>query len=131
MTIEDIIADFRKLETLDAEIATQAAPRLEAIVKKTAAAGMTPDGQPWKPRKKDGGRPLEHAEERIRSEVNGSTIVLVVGGPEYWHQKAKPGASLPQRKVIPSAGDPLPDSLRTELDAVTSETIAKVMRGAA
>lgn len=126
MTIEDIVADFRKLGTIDAEIAKRAAPRIEAIAKKTAAAGTDPSGNAWKQRKKDGTRPLEHAAERVHAEANGNIVTLVVDGPEYWHQKAAPDASLPRRKVIPNVGDEIPVAIRAELDDVMREVLAEL-----
>lgn len=125
MTLEDIIADFRKLETVDAEIAKAAAPRLEAIAKQRAAAGVDPSGSAWKPRKKDGGRALANAEAHVHAEASGNIVALVVDGAEYFHQKAKADASLPQRKIIPDVGDALPEDMRAELDAVTAEVLAR------
>jgi len=126
MTIEDIVADFRKLGTVDAEIAKRAAPRLEAIAKKTAAAGTDPDGKAWKPRKKDGGRALANAAEHVHAEASGNIVTLVADGTSYWHQKAAPDASLPQRKSIPDVGDPIPVAIRAELDDVMREVLSEV-----
>jgi len=125
-TLEEIIADFRSLATIDAEIAKAAAPRLEAIAKKRAAAGVDPGGVAWKPRKKDGGRAYANAAEHVRAESNGNIVTLVLeGGGEYFGQKAERDASLPQRKIIPNVGDALPTDMRDELAAVTAEVLAR------
>lgn len=129
MSIDDMIADFRKLEGLDAAIAKAAAPRLETIAKNRAAAGVDPSGAAWKPRKKDGGRALANAAAHVRAEAKGSIVTLVLDGPEYWSQKAAPEGSLPQRKVIPDVGDALPDDMRAELELVTQQTIAEMTGG--
>ena len=128
--IEDIIRDLDALATLDERIAKAAASRLEAIAKKHAAAGVDPSGEAWKPRKKDGKRALVNAAASVSAESTGDVVTLTVSGAEYWHQKAKPNASLPQRKIIPDVGDALPADMRAELDAITSEEIASTMKGA-
>lgn len=72
-------------------------------LRRTIAAGTTPDGTPWKPRK-DGGRPLQNAGGALTVGVAGSTIIARVTGPTAIHHFGT--GKDPTRQVLPSSMPP-------------------------
>jgi hypothetical protein len=79
--------------------ARYAAPLVEAEVKKTAAAGTSPDGEAWAPRKKDGARPMVNAAAHVSAKAFGPTIRVFLKGADVFHHYATRGE--PRRQVIP------------------------------
>ena len=122
MRLEQMIAGLRNLQTFDERCAELAAPKMEEAAKAQASAGIDPNGRAWTP-KKDGSRPLENAADHVRAEVHGNRVDLIVDGPEYFHQTAKAGGRLPQRKIIPSVGDPLPPALKQAADEAVAQAL--------
>ncbi|MDB4996651.1 MAG: uncharacterized protein JWM74_4083 [Myxococcaceae bacterium] len=110
--LDDMIARMRGLDSFTAEAAKEAAPLVQTSARRTAAAGTTPEGKAWPP-KKDGGRALEHAAEHVTAVAVGSAIEVTLTGPDVFHNKGT--ASVPERRVIPRVGDPIP---RTYADAM-------------
>lgn len=96
---------IRKLGTSFArETAKEAAKPIEASVKATAAAGMTPDGKPWEPTKA-GTPPLQHAADAVSAEAVGATVVVKVTGYHALHHRGIKGGA-PQRQIIPIGNIP-------------------------
>jgi len=118
--LDGMIGAMRDLAGFDERVAALAAPKLEAAARARASEGVDPQGRAWAPRKSDGGRALANAAAAIRAESAGATAALVVTGPEYWHQTAKDGGALPQRKMIPAPGDELPPELRAACDEASA-----------
>jgi hypothetical protein len=107
------------------KVARAAAPLIEAAAKKTAAAGTTPDGVAWKP-KKDGGRPLEHAAEHLSAKAVGASVVLTLSGKaEVVHNFGN--EKDPKRQILPSGGGPLPKGIEA---AARKAAISVFQRGA-
>ncbi len=79
-------------------VAAAAAPLVDEQVKKTAAAGETPLGSAWKP-KKGGGGALVNAAAAVTTRALGRLVVVVLSGPTVWHQKGT--GRTPRRQVIP------------------------------
>jgi hypothetical protein len=80
-----------------------AAQEVKAHLQKTIAAGTSPSGQPWEPRKRDGGKPLQNAAAAVEVRVAGSTIIVELTGPEvFWHYGVR---GVKPRKVIPTEID--------------------------
>lgn len=98
--LDELRDTFRRLETLPADAAKLAAPLVERALKATASAGTTPDGQAW-PAKKDGGAPLVHAADAIKTEAVGTVVRTTLTGPTVFHHF---GAGSPRRQVIPDPG---------------------------
>ncbi len=126
--LDEMIASFRNLETLEARTAALAAPLLEKASKEQVAKGLTPEGTPWAP-KKDGSRALVNAAEHVHAETSGETVTLVVDGPEFFHQTVKEGGTLPRRKLIPGVGDALPPHLRAALDTAGARAFSEITGG--
>lgn len=116
--MDRMIERVRKLGQLRARTAELARAKLEAVVRATAAAGTTPDGERWKPTK-EGGRALANAAAALSVRVVGSVLQVVLTGHHVFHSRGA-GRTLPQRKIIPANGDPIPDRY---LDAVRAAAV--------
>lgn len=96
-TVDRWIADIERLpQELKPEAFAQIA---ETEVKRTAAVGTTPDGVPW-PERKDGGRALANAADKITSVVSGQSVSLVLTGPDAIHNDGT--SKDPVRRVLPT-----------------------------
>ena len=124
--VDAMIGALRKLGAAPAAIAKRAAPLVDAAVKKTAAAGTTPDGQPWQP-KKDGGRPLVNAANALSTKAVGTTVVVTLEGPEVVHDKGT--KRLPQRKILPDGGAGLPTNVADAMREACEKVRADIMGG--
>ncbi|NUP05524.1 MAG: hypothetical protein HOW73_05640 [Polyangiaceae bacterium] len=89
-------------------------------VKRTAAAGTSPTGVAW-PEKKDGGRALANAADHLSTVVSGSTVHLVLTGPDAIHNYGT--GKDPKRQVLPTI---LPQTMAEKLTA----RVFKLFRGA-
>jgi hypothetical protein len=125
-----MIANMRKLEHFDAEVAKLAAERLEVFIKAQVSKGLDPYGKAW-PLKVDGKQALVNAAAAVRVEARGSLIVAIVEGVEYWHQVAKEdGCSPPRRQLIPTTGSPLPDAWEEVIASARDEVFARMTEAA-
>ena len=70
---------------------------------KTIAAGTTPDGKAWKPRKSDGGKPLAKAAAAVEVRVAGKTIIVELKGHHVFHHYPTRGNEA--REIIPKEVD--------------------------
>lgn len=103
-SLDRMIGSLRSLATLPADAARAGAPLVEAELQATAAAGTSPVGVSWAPRKKDGGRAMARAAEHVAARAIGSVIVIVLRGADVFHHFG--GGSKPARPVIPQGTIP-------------------------
>ncbi len=107
--LSGLAARLRELPKLGASIARESAPSCQAIARETAAAGTTPDGAPWAPRKSDGGRALVNAAAAITARAVDDVVMLVLAGVNVFHN--------PTRRILPDTGAGVPrryvDAIRT------------------
>ena len=122
--LEEMIAAQRMMGRRLAERTAEiAAPLLEARLKASAAAGTSPDGQPWAARK-DGGRAMANAAKAISVKAIGDVVRVTLDGPEvFWHYGAR-GA--PRRPVIPDGGGPMSRLVQTVLDEASAKAFAEL-----
>ena len=120
--LELMISQLKKLGSSEfvAEVAKEAAPEVLKQVQKTASAGQTPTGQPWKPTKK-GNPPLKNAASHITSSNSANVIGLTLTGPDVFHHKGLGGA--PRRQVIPDSAN-----VPRVIFEVVTQAAAKVFR---
>lgn len=104
-TIDQWIANIRSLPEMLNAAAPQIGEALLAEFQRTAAAGTTPEGEPWAPTKK-GNRPLANAASSMQLVVSGNVIIIKITDHHVFHQF---GAGSPARHILPSGG--LPDRL--------------------
>jgi hypothetical protein len=119
--IEAILADLRRLDGLAQATAKLAAPLVEVALRSTAAAGQTPDGKAWQP-KKNGGAPLEHAAEHITVKAFGTVLRGTLSGPDVFHHFG--GGRNPRRPILPDPGT-IPPQVEAALRKAADEAFAK------
>jgi hypothetical protein len=110
---------------MGARVAEIAAPLVNAAVKKTADAGQTPMGAPWPP-KKDGGRPLAHAGDHIRTEAIGNLVYMTLPAPDSFHHFG--AGNSPRRQVIPD-GVTIPKSVHDAVEKACRQAFDEVVAG--
>lgn len=130
MAADDALAAFiervRKLGTLGEDAAKLAAPLVEKAMKRTAAAGTTPDGEAWAPRK-DGGRALVNAADALSAEAVGSVVVGKLDGVEVVHNRGT--KRMPRRQILPSLGAGIPRNIADALTEASAEAFKRAMGG--
>lgn len=126
--LDAMIATLRKLGKAPADVAKEAAPLVEAVLRENASAGVDPDsGAAWAP-KKDGGRAMKNASAAITTKANGDLLVTTLKGPEVFHHYSKK-KSEPQRRVIPDGGAGIPKNVAAAIDVAASRVFDRVMGG--
>jgi hypothetical protein len=80
-----------------------AAQEVKKHLDKTIAAGTSPSGKAWKPRKSDGGKPLKNAAAAVDVRVAGTTIVVELTGHHVFHHY--PARGNEAREIIPKEID--------------------------
>lgn len=124
--LDTFIANVKKLDNLATETAKEAAPLVQTAIRKTAAAGTTPDGVPW-PKKKDGSRALEHAADHVTSVASGHTIVATLTGPDAIHNFGT--EKDPKRQVIPDGGNGIPKPIADVCTEAATRVFSRTMGG--
>jgi hypothetical protein len=122
--LSDLSRRLRELDGVGVAIAEEARPAIEAAVRATAAAGTTPDGAAWKPRKADGKRALEHAADAISVVVSGTrqaVLTMVLRGPYVFHQKKRP--------ILPGDKTGIPSRMMEIVRDAAKRVVARKVRG--
>lgn len=112
------LGKLRLLTKLPEAGAEKAAKAIERELNRTLRAGQAPDGTPWAP-KKDGGKPLKSAPEKVAVGAIGSTIIVrLKGRPTVLHHLgyARGGT---KREVIPTGT--LPPAMSKAIDKAIRE----------
>lgn len=115
------MADTREVERIAAERAVRG---IDAALKKTLTAGTTPDGKPWLPRKKDGGRAYKGAAGKLVVKASGNLVIATIDGGEAFGNY---GAGVPERRMLPDAGASIPENISSALDAAGDETFSQIV----
>lgn len=124
--MHDMIAALERLADLPEDAAKRAAPIVERVAKATADAGTTPDGQAWAP-KKGGGRALERASDAISVNATGTVVRVTLSGVNVLHNYGT--HRLPQREIIPSRRDDLPESYARAIEDAATLAFKAAMGG--
>ncbi len=114
-----LAARLRALSTIGVAIAREAAPLILEEAKKTAAAGTTPDGTPWKPRKADGARALVNAAAALSVRTYEDVVLLVLSGVNVYQQKTRPIIPMKLSDGVPTA---MAEAVRTAARRVMSRS---------
>jgi hypothetical protein len=124
--LEQLIASLRRLKA-DAgeELAKEAAPAVQEVLRTNAAAGLDPEGRAWTPRK-DGARALANAAGAIFVEARGAVLELVLRGKYIYHQD---GAGVPERVILPDAGAGVPKILVAPIQKAAERVVVRLMGG--
>lgn len=112
-----LAARLRAIPSLGEAIATEAAAGVLEAAQGTAAAGTTPDGEEWAPRKLDGARALPNAASALSVRTDRDVIVLVLSGVYvYQHRK---------RRILPGFGLGVPPRITEAVEAAARKVIAR------
>lgn len=125
--LEEMIANLRALDGMVERATRYAAEELERAIKKTAAAGTTPDGVPWAPTKK-GKRAMRNAAAHVSASAVGRDVIRVkLEGDDVFHHFAARGEV--RRQVIPDGGGETPAIVRTAIEAGADRAFGEIMGG--
>jgi len=124
--LDAMLLALRRLGELPTATAARAAPLVLEAVQKTAAAGTTPDGQAWKPRK-DGGRALANAAGALSASSSGPTVTISLDMPEVIHHYGS--AKVPRRQILPDAGAGMPASVTAALKKAATQAFDAAVGG--
>jgi hypothetical protein len=133
--LDRLITQLEGFDKVGVAIAKDALPGVERVVRATADAGTTPDGQAWAP-KKSGGKALANASSAISVVVSGLThavITLVLRHPYVFHQRSQNRSvkkGLPRRAILPEAHKDLPSAIVDEVHAAAVRIVGRKMGGA-
>jgi len=124
--IDAMIARLRGLRGFVGEAAKEAAPLVEAELRKTAAAGVDPEGKAW-PTRRDGSRALERAATAITARAVGEAVVATLVGAYVFHHYAK-GAD--RRRILPDSGAGVPAGVAGACREGARRAFRRLMGGA-
>jgi hypothetical protein len=100
--LDDMILKLTKLGNVE-DVAKTAAPLVEAANRQTAAAGTSPDGVAWAPRKKDGTAALQNAAAAVEAVSVGPKVRLRLVGTSTGNQRVQ-AIQNHARPILPSTG---------------------------
>jgi hypothetical protein len=123
--IDRMVVSLKTLDKLGEKAAEDVARVVESELRRTIAAGTTPDGKPWQPTEA-GERPLRNAAGALGIAAVGSTVYVRLTGPEARHHKGRARGGI-VREVIPTRG--IPDAMAEHIRAVLAEHYERHMRG--
>jgi len=123
--LDEWIDNLRTIHELENVAPPVLAGIILAEVSATAAAGTTPEGQSWAPRKADGGRALANAAAALSTTTSGNTVFLHLDGIEVIHHFGT--SKLPSRQILPMGGVPvkLGNAIREGLVQMTEEWLTR------
>ncbi|MDQ2782611.1 MAG: hypothetical protein M3Y26_08790 [Actinomycetota bacterium] len=118
-------AQLRGLRDVATEVAREAAPAVEAVIRRSAAAGTSVEGAPWPP-KRDGSRALPDAAKNITAASVGTTVIVTLTGPYVFHNSAD---GPDRRRILPEEGAPLAPALARVVEDASQRVIARRTAG--
>jgi hypothetical protein len=83
--IDELIGKVEGLKGIALRAAPEVAKVVDAHLRKCIAQGTDPYGNPWKPRKIDGGRPLQHADQTLFVKALGQHVITEIHGIDARH----------------------------------------------
>jgi hypothetical protein len=105
---DELAAMIRKLRAVPG-IAERAAPdvadAVRADLERTIAAGTSATGEPWAPRKEDGGRPLAGASKALAVVAVGTRVYARIAGHIGRHHLGRARGGV-YRRILPTKGMP-------------------------
>lgn len=122
--LEAMIRKIRLIPELSRKTAPAAAESFDRELRAELAAGRSPDGEAWAP-KKDGGRALANAGSNAITTAAIGTRILTKTRAHYWaHNRGT--SKVPQRKIIPTELTPkLADAIRRPLVEAFDRTVRR------
>ncbi len=123
--LNDRIARLRILVDLPEDAAPVVAQSIAKEIDRQIAAGTDPDGNPWAPRKADGGKPLTRAAKDIVVGVVGKTVIVRIRAKHLVLHHFGFSRGKVQRQVIPIGK--IPDRWATAIRASVSKRFGDIM----
>lgn len=117
-------ARLTAMRGMAAEVAREAAPQVEAVVRRTAAAGTSVEGKAWPPTR-SGARALPDAASAVTAAAVGTTVVISLKGPYVFHNSA---AGADRRRILPEEGAGIPAPLAKVLLEASQRVFARRAR---
>lgn len=114
-------ARLTAMRGMAAEVAREAAPQVEAVVRRSAAAGTTVEGKPWPPTRA-GARALPDAASAVTAAAVGTTIVVSLKGPYVFHNSA---AGPDRRRILPEEDGGVPPAIARVLLEASARVFAR------
>lgn len=110
--LSELIRRVKRIPGLAVRAAPAVAEAVDASVRADLAAGRSPEGEAWAPRKQDGGRRLPNAAANaIVTRAIGTTIVQKTAGHYWAHNRGT--SHVPRSGIIPQRITPkLADAIR-------------------
>jgi hypothetical protein len=127
--LDELVANLRRVDAVGVAIAEEALPEVLEEARRTAAAGTSPDGEPWAP-KNDGGRALPNAAAAIVGRVSGVTkavIVLTLGRPYVYHHGSK--AKDKRRPILFTPANGVPQRMQDAIRRAAVRVVGRVLGG--
>lgn len=123
VVLDEQIAKLENLDSFVRDAAPEVADVISDELNSQIAAGKSPDGQMWKLRKDDGGKPLRNAAQALTVVPVRMRIFCRLKGPEARHSR---GIALggTVRQVLPTI---LPLAWATKIKFVMVNRFKKVM----
>jgi len=111
--LDEMMISLSRLGNVE-ELARLAASAVQAANRQTAAAGTSPDGVAWAPRKKDAAPALQNAAAAVQAAAVGSKVVLRLVGTATGSQRVQ-AIQNHTRPILPSSraqiGKPITEAL--------------------
>jgi hypothetical protein len=126
--LEDWVKELRRLAGPEVEVrlASEAAEEIKGALTATLNAGTDPEGKPWKPRKKDGGRAYANAASSLEVKASGNLVRATISGPTAYGPWGVRGA--PKRPMLPDTGGGIPGSVDAALDRAASKLFEELTK---
>jgi len=126
--LDGILERVRALGALPEEIASAAAPKVQDALRKTAAAGTSPSGKAWAPRKADGKRALANAAAAVTARAVGPTVQVRLEGTSTGDAKVQAIQNV-KRPIIPATGEAIPGVVLEAIREGADEAFDRIVGG--
>lgn len=128
MTLDEMVTVLERFGPgIRLQIAARAARKLEAALKRTASAGLTPDGQPWAPKKDGAGRPYVNAAAAITAKAIDDLLLVTLAAPESFGHRGVGKTQVP-RPMIPDSGSGIQPIVAAAITEAAEEVFAEAQR---
>lgn len=120
--MQAMIDRVRRLGAMPAEVAKVAAPLVEDVAKRAAAAGTNVEGKAWRPRK-DGKPALVNMAIAVGARAVGSVVQLFLQGTSTGSTKVQ-AIQAARREVLPAGA--VPTAIADEIKRAADQVFARI-----
>ena len=112
---------------LEEAIAKEAEVTLQDAVQATLVAGETPEGNPWAPKRRGGGRAYVNASSTLKTKADGAYVRMTISGPDVYGHFGRTGKQV-ARPMLPDAGAGVPSVVAKALELAAERAMAKAAK---